>query len=224
MNLENVVPWGRSFREYEKMFCLDTEDLCKSILGCADGPASFNAELTRVGGKCVSVDPIYQFSREEIDRRVKEAYSRVLAEVIHHQDRYLWRDISDPQELGRVRMLAMQAFLQDYDCGIAEGRYIGASLPFLPFEPGQFQLALCSHYLFLCSAQVDEVQHLKAVNELCRVAEEVRIYPLVTLAGELSAHVEAVMRTLGTYGIDVQLQAVPYRFQEGAHQMMVLRS
>jgi hypothetical protein len=42
--LDQVVPWGRSFDEYRRMFALSDDDLGLRILGCADGPASFNGE------------------------------------------------------------------------------------------------------------------------------------------------------------------------------------
>lgn len=51
--LKNIVPW-RSFDEYVAMFALTDEDLRKNILGCGDGPADFNAEITKRGGKIVS--------------------------------------------------------------------------------------------------------------------------------------------------------------------------
>ena len=47
--LDNVVPWGRSMHEYKAMFVLYSQDLDSSILGCADGPASFNAEMSEQG-------------------------------------------------------------------------------------------------------------------------------------------------------------------------------
>jgi len=43
--LEKVVPFGRSMDEYRKMFALTDGDLDRKILGVADGPASFNAEM-----------------------------------------------------------------------------------------------------------------------------------------------------------------------------------
>ena len=70
--LEEVVPWGRSFEEYQAMFALSDKDLSGRILGCADGPASFNAGLTKRGGKIVSADPLYRFSREEIRNRIDQ--------------------------------------------------------------------------------------------------------------------------------------------------------
>jgi len=48
--LTHAVPWGRSFDEYVAMFALSDDDLQRRLLGCADGPASFNCELTRRGG------------------------------------------------------------------------------------------------------------------------------------------------------------------------------
>ena len=51
--LETVVPWGRSFDEYRRMFALTDSEIGQRILGCADGPASFNAELTAAGGTVI---------------------------------------------------------------------------------------------------------------------------------------------------------------------------
>jgi hypothetical protein len=42
----DIKPWGRSFDEYVRMFSLTHADIKRQILGCGDGPASFNAELT----------------------------------------------------------------------------------------------------------------------------------------------------------------------------------
>jgi len=55
MELEGIVPWGRSFNEYQVMFALSATDLQKSILGCGDGPACFNAQLTKAGGHIISI-------------------------------------------------------------------------------------------------------------------------------------------------------------------------
>ncbi|MHB1927314.1 MAG: hypothetical protein ACYCRD_08630 [Leptospirillum sp.] len=79
--LNEVVPWGRSFSEYQKMFALTDSDLENRILGCADGPASFNAGLTAQGGKVVSIDPLYRFSRKGIRERIGQVFETVLEET-----------------------------------------------------------------------------------------------------------------------------------------------
>jgi hypothetical protein len=55
------------------------------------------------------------------------------------------------EEVAQVCMAAMQTFLDDYESGKRQGRYVDAELPTLPFETGTFHLALCSHVLFLHS-------------------------------------------------------------------------
>jgi hypothetical protein len=58
--LDHIVPWGRSFDEYRRMFGLTDADLARNIVGCGDGPAAFNAEATARGTRVVSCDPIYR--------------------------------------------------------------------------------------------------------------------------------------------------------------------
>ena len=70
-------------------------------------------------------------------------------------------------------MQAMELFLADYDRGKAEGRYVTAELPLLPFEDCSFDLAVCSHFLFWYSQQLGEAFHHTSIKELCRVAKEV---------------------------------------------------
>ena len=74
MKFSEVIPWGRSFDEYRLMFGLSESDLAGRILGCGDGPASFNSEATAEGFSVTSCDPIYAFSAEEISRRRKRRF------------------------------------------------------------------------------------------------------------------------------------------------------
>src|SRR5574337_451064 len=76
--LDQVVPWGRSFDEYRRMFTLSDADLRLRILGCADGPASFNAEATRRGSTVVSSDPLYRLEAVRIRNRIAVTYDHVL--------------------------------------------------------------------------------------------------------------------------------------------------
>lgn len=224
MELQSVVPWGRSFSEYQKMFSLSEIDIHKNILGCGDGPASFNAELTELGGHVISVDPIYQFSGEQIRTRIQEAYPKIMEQVSKNENDYVWNNISNPEELGKVRMAAMKTFLGDYDNQQKESRYINASLPTLPFADAEFDLALCSHYLFLYSEHVNQEQHILSMKELCRVAKEVRVYPLLSISSNKeSSHLDSVMSSLEAINIKISLVPVNYEFQKGATKMLVAK-
>ncbi|WP_028485479.1 class I SAM-dependent methyltransferase [Hydrogenovibrio halophilus] len=225
MELSEVVPWGRSLREYKKMFSLTDGDLGKKILGCGDGPACFNAELSAEGGNVTSIDPIYRFNAGQILSRIKEIYPKIMEQVSKNKNDYVWKNIRNVEELGRVRMDAMNTFLKDYKKHQESERYIDASLPNLPFEGSEFDLALCSHYLFLYSEHVSLEQHIFSMKELCRVAKEVRVYPLLSIDNNKeSPHLEIVMTELEKHGIDVYLVSVQYEFQRGATKMLVAKS
>jgi len=225
VELSEVVPWGRSLIEYTEMFSLSSEDLEMTILGCGDGPASFNAELTNKGKNVISVDPIYQFSAEQIQARINEVYHQIIEQVSKNKDDFVWTNIPNVDTLGQVRMDAMRTFLADYETEKDSGRYLNASLPALPFENGAFDLALCSHYLFLYSEHVNLEQHILSMKELCRVAKEVRVYPLLSISCNLeSPHLKPVIVELEKNGISISLVEVSYEFQKGATQMLVAKS
>lgn len=221
--LENIVPWGRSYTEYVHMFALTPEDLGLRILGCGDGPAAFNAVLSKMGGRAVSVDPLYAFSQAGIRKRIDETFVVVLEQLRKNQCDYVWDTIHSVEELGEVRMTAMATFLDDLDAGKAAGRYVVGTLPWLAFGDGQFDLALSSHFLFLYSAQLDTAFHIQAIAEMLRVAREVRIFPILTIDGKLSPHVDAVCAHFSQMGFTARQQKVPYMFQQGGDIMLVIR-
>ncbi|MCK5525222.1 MAG: SAM-dependent methyltransferase [Thiomargarita sp.] len=205
------------------MFSLSDSDFEKTILGCGDGPACFNAELTKNGGRIVSVDPVYQFNAKQIRSRINDVYPQVMEQVSINEDDYIWSSIGSIEELGKVRMEAMKKFLSDYETGKDSERYINASLPVLPFKDKAFELALCSHYLFLYSEHVNQEQHISSLKELCRIATEVRVYPLLSLDNKQSRHLKPVMSALTDNGINVSLKPVKYEFQKGATEMLVAK-
>jgi hypothetical protein len=213
MKLNQVIPWGRSFAEYRRMFALTDRDLAGTVLGCGDGPASFNAEATDLGHHVVSCDPLYAISADEIERRVEECYDTVIAQVKQSADGFVWDHFRDPDHLGQCRLAAMRRFLADFDPGRQQGRYVCASLPELPFADNHFSLALVSHLLFLYSEQLDLAFHIAAFEELLRLAGEVRVFPLLGLDRRWSPHVGPVRAHLERAGFVVEVVPVEYEFQ-----------
>lgn len=220
--LDQVIPWGRSLDEYRRIFGLTEENLAGSILGVGDGPASFNAEMTAQGRRVLSVDPLYAFTQAEISRRIDETYDRVVDQLWPILDLYMWNEFADPNALGRHRRETMQRFLADYEIGRSEGRYVVGELPLLDFADAHFDLALCSHLLFLYTEQLSYAFHLAAVQEMCRVAREVRIFPLLDLAVQRSRHLEPLCEQLADQGYGVAVVRVNYEFQRGGNQMLVV--
>lgn len=222
VQLTQVVPWGRALAEYEGMFALSRRDLSKSILGCADGPASFNAEMTARGHRVVSCDPIYVYSSREIRQRIDATFATMMSQMPVKHSNFVWDTIPSIQALGKLRMTAMETFLRDFACGRQRGRYVVTALPHLAFADGAFDLALCSHFLFLYAQHLAEAFHVAALRELCRVATEVRVFPLLDLDGQVSPHLDPVLTELRREGFSAMVRRVPYEFLKGANEMLVI--
>jgi hypothetical protein len=220
VELDSVVPWGRSLEEYRSMFDLSEHDLSSAILGCGDGPASFNAEMAALGRRVVSVDPIYSLSRQQIETRVEETYETIISQCKARPDDYVWSYFSDPDALGRHRLRKMRIFLNDFEAGLIEGRYVVGELPRLNFNDHSFDLALCSHLLFLYSRQLSLEFHIEAIKEMSRVAGEVRIFPLLDLDCKPSIYLEPVTAALRQASFVIEICQVPYEFQRGGDRMM----
>ena len=202
------------------MFDLSPADLRGRILGCGDGPASFNAEATRRGGRITSCDPIYRCSVDEIQRRIADTFDTIIEQTERNAGQFVWTSIQSVDELARARMAAMSDFLDDLAAGRAEGRYLDAELPSLPFPDRSFDLALSSHFLFLYTQQLGKEFHLAAVREMCRVAAEVRIFPLLALDGQPSGLVADVMKDARRAGLRASIEPVAYEFQRRAAETM----
>jgi hypothetical protein len=205
------------------MFNLSASDLGLRILGCADGPASFNSQIYGLGHRVVSCDPLYAFSEDEIRRRVG-ATSEILVELARkNQDRFLWDRFKSPEDLGRFRLAAMEEFVADFKQGKSQGRYLNCSLPRLQLDADSFDLALCSHFLFLYSDEFSLEFHIASVREMCRVAKEARIFPLLDMRGGTSIHLEPLVDRINASGLICEIVIVPYEFQRGGNRMLQIR-
>lgn len=217
--LNSVVPWGRNFEEYRLMFRLTEDDLKKKLAGFGDGPACFNRELTERGGSAVSFDPIYQFSRKDIERRINEVRVTVMEQTLQNRGNYIWTKIKSPEELENIRMSAMKRFLEDYDKGRAEGRYVYHELPDrLPFEADHFDIGLSSHFLLMYTSLGYDF-HIAAMTEMLRVCREIRVFPTVDLDAEKTELIDKVISHFREM-FRVEIVSTDYEFQKGGNKML----
>jgi len=96
------------------MFNLSESNFKMRILGIGDGPASFNAEATRLGVKVTSIDPIYQFSATEIMKRFYEVVDNII-DQISNSSQLVWSYHKSPEDLRNNRVRALNEFANDYD-------------------------------------------------------------------------------------------------------------
>lgn len=221
--LEEALPWGRNRVEYQAFFDLKELAPGTRILDVAGGPSSFTAEMTRLGYPVVAADPLYRFTKREIAGRIQATRAVMTDGLRAAHDRFVWSDYGSVEALEATRLSAMKHFLEDYEEGLEAARYRDAALPDLPFDDAAFDLALSSHFLLLYSARFDLDFHKAAVVELCRVAREARIFPLLDLEGERSAHLEPLLSWLSAEGYTAELRSVGYEFQKGGNEVLLIR-
>jgi len=218
--LKEVVSWGRSFEEYVRMFHLSKSDLGKKIVGCADGPSSFNYGMKQRGNAVISFDPLYRSDAGEIRSQIDRTYPEVKKQLELNKEHFVWTTFTSSEDLCSSRLKAMEGFLNDFEAGKKEGRYIVDGFPDTTFHDGQFDLAVCSHFLFLYSSQLPFDFHFRSVLEMCRIAGEVRIFPLLNIDGRESPHVKPLITELPKNRFKVSMPKVDYEIQRGGNRML----
>lgn len=220
VQLDKVVVFGRSFDEYLKMFNLKEVDLQKKIVSVADGIASFNAEATLKGTHVISVDPIYELTNAQIEQRFYEVVDNIMSQIKATPNDWSWSYHKSVDDLRENRVKVLEAFLSDYQLGKTQNRYQIGQLPILPYEDNEFDLALCSHFLFLYSQQLDENFHYHSLVEMLRISKEVRVFPLLTLMLETSFHLDNIIEKMRRLNYQVSVEKVEYELQKGGNKML----
>ncbi len=138
--------------------------------------------------------------------------------------RFIWSTFKSPDDVVKARVAAAKTFLDDYRKEANAKFYLPAGLPTLPFRDGDFDLALCSHFLFLYSDAFDADFHVASLMEMARVAGEVRVFPLLAMTGEPSPHTDEVVDRLRQAGLRPDIEPVKYEFQIGGNQMLRMQT
>ena len=223
MKLDKVVPFGRLLTEYQLMFRLTLEDMERKILDIASGSASFNAETYQLGYFVTSIDPLYEFSSQEIQQRFDECVENIIAQVEMTPNDWVWTYHKSPGDLRRNREKALAIFLADYERGKAEQRYITGTLPDISLKD-HYDLVLCSHFLFLYSEQLGYDFHRDSILNLLERSHEVRIFPLLTLDLKESPYIEPILKELHQLGYSTEILKVDYELQPGGNKMLKIHS
>lgn len=205
------------------MFGLTPADLNLNFLSVGDGPASFNAELTHMQGSVTSMDPVYQFSRAEIEQRIIETKTEVIEQMTANYDKFVWNEIKTIDNLVSIRMNAMKNFLADFEKGKQEGRYVTHKMPDkTPYRDQQFDIGVSSHFLLLY-ANLGVDFHIATIQEMLRVCKQVRIFPVLNLDAQKNNVIDAVLAHFAKSKV-LNLIKVDYEFQKGGNQMLQIHT
>ena len=225
LELPNVSFFGRTLAEYAQFFALDLAALKRrDVLDVAAGPSSFAAEANARGIDAVAVDPLYTSAPGELATRVAADYAHMFAQMRARPRLFRLKSFPSIDAAETDRRLSAQRFLADFEAQRFYGRYVGASLPHLPFFDGTFDLVLCAHLLFTYATRFDFDWHLAACKELVRVsAGEVRLHPVVGTDGRTYPGLPRLRRELKAAGVASELVRVNYEFFVGTDSMLVLK-
>ena len=225
IELPSVSFFGRTLAEYTQFFALDLPALKRrDVLDVAAGPSSFVAEACARGIDAVAVDPLYGCPVDSLATHVQLDYARMFAQMRAKPALFRMKSFPTFEAAEQDRRTAADRFLADYAAHFVHGRYVGGSLPRLPFFDDSFDLVLCAHLLFIYAQRFDFEWHVAACRELARVsAGEVRIHPVCGADGRPYPKLAALRRELKVAGIESQVVRVDYEFFVGTGSMLILR-
>lgn len=216
----DLVLWGHSTADYQEMFALNDDDLKKKIIDCYPGASSFNAEITEKHGHVVSVDTLYEMDKTALTHYLDKVSETMQKKLEQNKEKFIWSNKTTLNELIKTRQQGIKKFLSDFEKGQKEKRYVGDKMKWLPFANRTFQLALCSHFLFGYRDHFDLNDHITVIRELSRIADEIRIFPLIDSQGEISSLVGPILLALQQQQVGVEVREVPYQFQKKGNAMM----
>ena len=202
--------WVYSLADYQQVFDLKDQDLEKKILDFPSGISSVNAELYAQGHTIVSADPLYNLSIQAMKVQVKQILEELIADLEKHELAekiiFQWRH-------------SAELFLADFELGKKQGRYRALALP--PFDQVEqtFDLLLCPDFL-LDSLVSLEYSSQDIMNELCKLAIEVRIYPLSEAKNKVAAELGPIMLAFQQRNFGVEIRAVNYPIRNHSNAML----
>lgn len=213
-----TASWIYDFSDYEQMYDLTERDFQLRILDFSAGIASFNAEAKKRGLHVVSCDTSYALSAEKMQLHAKQFLQDVVAHLKNHPSRLRASSADNVRHVADIWTKTETLFLADYEQGKVENRYQSIQLPRLPFATHQFDLALCTDFIFHHLLSTKDIAII--VEELCRVSEEVRIFPLLDNQGKMSEELGPLMLLLQQKNYGVEVRQVPYQTLQGGNAML----
>ena len=221
LHLEDFLITGRTFDEYAAFFGLDTEALKgKKILDCPSGVSGFVAEALRRGIDAHGCDILYGFDSEAIAAQAQKSIAKIYEDTS-------WMEGHNFAFYGSVeghrhcRERALAAFRTDF----SPERYRFETLPKLSYADDSFDLLLSSHLLFVYDDRLDLAFHIASIAEMLRVAQEVRLFPLVDFKNSRKEEAQNFSPMVAeiTQRFDAEIVPVGFEFQPGAGFMMRLK-
>ncbi len=209
---------GFDLDDYRKMFSLTDRELKKNILDCGARQSSFNAQINKIGGNVVSVDEWYQQDFKTIEKNSKLATQNTLEFIRDNAKDYY--NFDQKIDHSKKHQHALDLFLNSYEKGAKTGTYVNYDLSKMPFKDCQFDLALCSHLLFDVRGNLEIEHYQSIIEELSRIATEVRIFPLNNIHGVPYEHLGELMLDWQNKNFRIEVQETEFNSPKFGNAML----
>ena len=144
-----------------------------------------------------------------------------MKQMSENKENYVWNKIKSLDELEAIRMTSMKLFLQDYEKGLKEHRYVFHELPDrIDYPDDSFEIGLSSHFLLMYTSLGYDF-HIAAISEMLRVCKQVRIFPLCDLDSTTPEMIDRVIAYFRERYI-VDIKCTDYEFKKGADKLLVI--
>lgn len=219
--MDRLVLWGHHLDEYQDMFDLPEAALSMRFLEFQSGVSAFQADLRSKASHLVSYDTWFDLNKDALQQKIETSFSARLDQIRQRAEAFdLSRYDGSLDKLVAYRRQGITEFLQDYELGHAEGRYLYASQSRLPFPNFFFDYVLSAHHFFSITAPQTVDYYLNTIEELARVAKEVRIFPLVDAQGVPSELLGPVILALQQKNYGIEVRDVAYHLQPKGNAML----
>lgn len=217
--MRKLVLWGHDLDEYQSMFDWEIKKTSQlKILEFGCGASAVNAQLTARGIYAVSIDQLYCADENILHSRVMDAFNERVKELLHHPLQLNTEEYGGLEAFIQKRREGCEIFFQNYAAALSQNRYL-QKLPD-SFSEGMFDCVFSSHYFF--SGQdlgaVDE--HVQQLLALTRVAQEIRIFPLIDYQGEPSPLLGPVMLNLQQAQCGLEVRKVKHTLYPQGNAML----
>lgn len=220
IHIDQVALIGHTYNEYKQMFGFTREELKnKKIIDVGAGVSNFCGIANAFGLNVKAVDTIYDLPIMELEQRCNSDLAHVLNQLPKINNLYNWDYFGDLASLEISRIKSAQLFLKDYE--YSPEHYVSGSARNLPFDAFSFDIAFVSHLMFLYDDLLDDNFHFDALKELMRVTkEEIIIFPLYNLSGEVSDFVQPIKSKLDELGVKYFEEESSYPVKEGKNKRL----
>lgn len=212
--------WGYHIDEYQQIFNLDDVAQDTHWLEYQCGITAVNAQRYAQHLKTTSCDPLFSLDKKALVKQAQHSIEKGKRDICENRTHYDFSGYGSAEALLKKRNEGMEQCLADYEKGRIENRYLSIDEQRIPFDDFSFDLALSASYLFNDVVDHHIDFHLQTIQELARVAKEVRIFPLVDQSGRPSAMLGPVLLGLQQRNYGVEIRDVNYRLLRGHHAML----